>query len=125
MPAKTATPRVARRARDRSPGGHRRPRPVDHASSGPPSATGSEREPRQASGPAPGEAQPPASQPRSSDAAARVGYIVGVVGLMLAFLGWLLYQWVDYLHGGQLLACIFGIVLLGVGAAGLSFAHHG
>jgi len=48
-----------------------------------------------------------------------------VVALMLGFLAWLLYQWIDYLSGAQVLASIFAIVLLGAGAAVLSFAHHG
>ena len=71
------------------------------------------------------EATPPAAGPRPSATWARNAYVGAVVALMLAFLGWLLYQWIHFLSGGQVLATIFAIVLLGAGAAVLSFAHHG
>ena len=81
------------------------------------------RHPRLVASSAP--AKRPPSRPRSSATRARNTYMGAVVALMLGFLAWLLYQWIDYLSGAQVLASIFAIVLLGAGAAVLSFAHHG
>jgi hypothetical protein len=57
-------------------------------------------------------------------AAQRVPYVVVVALIMLAFLAWLLLQWVSYLHGGDSLASIFGVVAAGALAAIASYARH-
>ncbi len=61
---------------------------------------------------------------RSGGRGAGAPYVAAAIALMMAFLGWLLFEWVSYLRGAVALVCIFAVVVLGALASVASLARH-